>query len=222
MTTEVSAPGPILKRVATPMRPRRHILIIRHGQTEWSLSDQHTSRTDIDLTKQGEDDARALRGIGEQSDLDHAYVIASPRRRAQRTAELASLHIDETNELFTEWDYGDYEGLTRKQIQADDEPDWMIWTHGARGGESVAAMTARVDQAVRHVDDLLGARDVVIVSHGHFSRAFVCRFLGWPIAQGENIDLRPAGTALLLETDSDRRLCELRGPLGQRPSSTSI
>lgn len=208
--------------MATPIRPRRHILIIRHGQTEWSLSDQHTSRTEIGLTKQGESDARALRGIVDQVGIDHPHVIASPRLRAQRTAELAGITVDETSELFTEWDYGDYEGLTRKQIQADDEPGWMIWTHGARGGESVADMTARVDQAVRHVDGVLGVRDVVIVSHGHFSRAFICRFLGWPIAQGENIDLRPAGTALLLETDSDRRLCELRGPVGQRPSSTSI
>ncbi|QKT06939.1 histidine phosphatase family protein [Gordonia sp. X0973] len=203
-------------------RPRRHVLVIRHGQTEWSLSDQHTSRTDIDLTVQGEEDARSLRGIVERTGLDQPYVIASPRRRAQRTAALAGLRVDETSELFTEWDYGAYEGLTRKQIQADDEPGWAIWTHGARGGESVAQMTARVDRAVRHVEDLPDARDVVIVSHGHFSRAFICRFLGWPIVQGANIDLRPAGTALLVETDSDRRLCELHGPAGQRASSTSI
>ncbi|MFT4128185.1 MAG: histidine phosphatase family protein [Gordonia sp. (in: high G+C Gram-positive bacteria)] len=208
--------------MAVTDRPRRRVLLLRHGQTEWSLSNQHTGRTDIDLTATGEQDATALRGIAERIGLDGPYVIASPRRRAQRTAELAGLHVDETSELFAEWDYGDYEGLTRKEIQATLEPGWMIWTHGARGGESVAAMTARVDKAVHHVEERLRESDVVIVSHGHFSRSFVCRFLGWPIANGTSIDLRPAGSALLIDTDADRRLAELRGPLGQWASAASI
>ncbi|MGC4934231.1 histidine phosphatase family protein [Gordonia sp. DT30] len=203
-------------------RPRHRVLLIRHGQTEWSLSDQHTGRTDIDLTPKGEADASALHGIAERIGLHNPYVFASPRRRAQRTAELAGLHVDETDELFAEWDYGDYEGLTRLQIQADHEPGWAIWTHGAPGGESVEQMTRRVDAAVDRVESRLVISDVVVVSHGHFSRSFVCRFLRWPITQGADIDLRPAGSALLAEAGGDRRLSELRGPVGEWASPTSI
>ncbi|WP_440714055.1 histidine phosphatase family protein [Gordonia sp. FQ] len=190
------------------------VLLIRHGQTEWSATDRHTGRTDIDLTAKGEADATELVGIADRLALRDTYVICSPRRRALRTAELAGLRVDEVDDRFAEWDYGDYEGITRKQIQAEYEPGWMIWTHGARGGESVAQMTARVDGAVAHVAALLPERDVVVVSHGHFSRSFVCRFLGWPIAQGAAIDLRPAGAALLVDLAGDRRLCHLVGPEG--------
>lgn len=220
MTTP-GPPGTTLDEVSTE-RANRRALLIRHGQTEWSLSNQHTGRTDIDLTAKGEHDAAALSGIAERIGLDHPYVIASPRRRAQRTAALAGLHVDETSELFAEWDYGDYEGLTRIQIQADHEPGWTIWTHGARGGESVEQMTTRVDAAVAHVEAKLAESDVIVVSHGHFSRSFICRFLGWPIAQGAAIDLRPAGSALLAEPGGDRRLSELRGPVGEWASPTSI
>ncbi|WLP91678.1 histidine phosphatase family protein [Gordonia sp. NB41Y] len=200
----------------------RRVLLIRHGQTAWSLSNQHTGRTDIDLTPRGEQDAAALAGLADRIGLCRPYVIASPRRRAQRTAELAGLHVDETSELFAEWDYGDYEGLTRLEIQRDHEPGWTIWTHGARGGESVADMTRRVDAAVDHVEARLPESDVIVVSHGHFSRSFICRFLGWPITQGAAVDLRPAGSALLAEPDGDRRLSELRGPEGYWASAASI
>ncbi|MFT4088029.1 MAG: histidine phosphatase family protein, partial [Gordonia sp. (in: high G+C Gram-positive bacteria)] len=199
------------------MSTRTHqprVLLIRHGQTEWSATDRHTGRTDIDLTAKGEADAAGLIGITERLDLHDPYVISSPRRRARRTAELAGLAVDEVDDRFAEWDYGDYEGITRKQIQADFEPGWTVWTHGASGGESVAQMTARVDDAVRHVVDLLPTRDVVVVSHGHFSRSFVCRFLDWPIARGASIDLRPAGLALLVDLAGDRRLAHLVGPEG--------
>ena len=83
-----------------------HVLLIRHGQTEWSLTDRHTGRTDIDLTPKGEEDARALKGIEKRAGLTNPWVMASPRKRAQRTAELAGLHVNETSELFAEWDYG--------------------------------------------------------------------------------------------------------------------
>ncbi|GAA1481655.1 acid phosphatase [Gordonia sinesedis] len=198
------------------------MLLIRHGQTEWSLSNRHTGRTDIDLTAQGEADAAKLVGIAERAGLDHPYVVASPRRRAQRTAELAGLRVDDTDELFAEWDYGDYEGLTRKEIQADRDSGWTIWTGGGPNGESVEAMTRRVDAAVDRVESLLGTSDVIIVSHGHFSRSFICRFLGWPIGNGASIDLRPAGWALLLDLAGDRRFAELRGPEGIWASASSI
>lgn len=206
---------------STP-RSRRRVLLIRHGQTEWSLTDRHTGRTDIELTAKGEQDAACLVGIADRIGLVDPVVIASPRKRAQRTAELAGLRVDETSELFAEWDYGDYEGLTRVQIHADFQPGWAIWTHGAPGGESVAQMTERVDAAVDHVEERLADSDVIVVSHGHFSRSFICRFLGWPIAQGADIDLRPAGSALLAEAGGDRRLSELRGPVGEWASPAAI
>ena len=203
-------------------RQHTRVLLIRHGQTEWSLSNRHTGRTDIDLTARGEADAAALAGITDRTGLDHPYVIASPRRRAQRTADLAGLRVDETDDLFAEWDYGDYEGLTRTEIQSDHEPGWTIWSRGAPGGESIEAMTQRVDAAVDRVEGLLGTSDVVIVSHGHFSRSFICRFLGWPIGYGVNIDLRPAGWALLLDLNGERRFAELRGPEGIWASESAI
>lgn len=202
-------------------RIRRRVLLIRHGQTEWSLTDRHTGRTDINLTPRGEQDATSLRGIADRIGLVEPLVMASPRRRAQRTAELAGLTVDETSELFAEWDYGQYEGLTRIQIQAEHDPEWAIWTTGAPGGESVEQMTRRVDAAVAHVEETWDSRDVIIVSHGHFSRSFICRFLHWPIAQGASIDLRPAGSALLIDAEGDRRLSELL-PAGQWASPTAI
>lgn len=139
------------------------MLLIRHGQTEWSLTDRHTGRTDIDLTEKGESDAKALSGIASRLGLENPYVFASPRRRAQRTAALAGLHVDETDDAFAEWDYGDYEGLTRVQIQAQGDPNWAIWTNGAPHGESVAQMTERVDRAVGIVEQRLATVDVIVV-----------------------------------------------------------
>ncbi len=211
----------------TPTTPSEHkrtsrVLLIRHGQTEWSLTDRHTGRTDIALTPRGEQDARALVGIAERLGLVEPYVFASPRRRAQRTAELAGLDVDEVDPAFAEWDYGDYEGLTRAQIHADHDPQWAVWTSGAPHGESVEQMTSRVDSAVDRVERRLATSDVIVVSHGHFSRSFVCRFLGWPIHQGADIDLRPAGAALLIVLGTDRRLSTLVGPEGAAATHASI
>ena len=201
---------------------RDRVLLIRHGQTEWSLTDRHTGRTDIDLTAKGEHDAATLDGVLDRLGLIDPYVIVSPRRRAQRTAKLAGLRADEITEAVAEWDYGDFEGLTRVQIHADHDPDWAIWTSGAPHGESVDAMTRRVDEAVAMVAGHLADHDVVIVSHGHFSRSFICRFLGWPIAFGANVDLRPAGTAMLADVAGDRRITHLVGPEGASLSTTAL
>ncbi|EGD56777.1 histidine phosphatase family protein [Gordonia neofelifaecis] len=197
----------------SPARVRR-ILLIRHGQTAWSLAGRHTGRTDVGLTAAGEVQARALSGLPGRLGLVDPYVIASPRARALRTAELAGLAPDEISEGVAEWDYGRYEGITRAQIRADSQPGWTIWTHGAPGGESVDAMRERVDRAVAHVGEVLAQRDVVVVSHGHFSRSFVCRYLGWPIEYGASVDLPPAGSALLAEIDGERRLERLAGTEG--------
>ncbi|GAC70460.1 histidine phosphatase family protein [Gordonia soli] len=190
-------------------RADRRIVLIRHGQTEWSATDRHTGRTDIDLTTVGEEQAAALAPTIASLGLADPYVICSPRHRTQRTAQLAGLTVDETSDLFAEWDYGDYEGLTRVEIHERHDPDWLVWTGGGPGGESVQAMSDRVDRAVAHV---LAASDgdLVVVSHGHFSRAFIARFLGTPIGFGAHIAFAAAGYAVLDEVDGHRlrRLAE--------------
>ena len=110
------------------------------------------------------------------------------------------------------------------QIHEQGAPGWTIWTGGAPGGESVDDMTVRVDRAVEVVSERLDSPDVVVVSHGHFSRSFVCRFLGWPVSLGIAIDLRPAGAALLMEFGgpADRRLCTLVGPEGAAATRSSL
>ncbi|GAB20475.1 putative phosphatase [Gordonia effusa NBRC 100432] len=192
-------------------RTGRRILLIRHGQTEWALSGRHTGRTDIDLTPIGEAAARALGPKIARHGLDHPLVICSPRLRALRTAELAGLSVDEVTESVAEWDYGDYEGLTRLHIQAELEPSWTIWTHGAPGGESLSDMTSRVDATITRITKALVERDVIVVSHGHFSRSFIARFLGQPIGFGACLTFSPAGTALLSDAEPNRTLDELSG-----------
>ncbi len=103
MTDDRPAPDP-----APGIPTNRRVLLIRHGQTEWSLTDRHTGRTDIDLTPRGEDDARALVGIEDRLGLVSPFVFASPRTRARRTAQLAGLSVDQVDDCFAEWDYGDY------------------------------------------------------------------------------------------------------------------
>ncbi|MFW0791131.1 histidine phosphatase family protein [Gordonia sp. CPCC 205333] len=185
------------------------ILLIRHGQTEWALSGRHTGRTEVDLTSIGEAAARALGPRIAAHRLDDPLVICSPRLRAQRTAQLAGLTPDETTELVAEWDYGDYEGLTRMHIQAELDPTWTIWTHGAPGGESLTAMTSRVDSAINRIAAVLVDRDVIVVSHGHFSRSLIARFLGQAIEFGACLALAPAGMALLSDAEPKRTLDEL-------------
>ena len=108
------------------------LVLLRHGETEWSKSDQHTSRTEHELTDTGRDQATAAGRALDELHLDNPVVVTSPRRRAVATAELAGLAVDEKTPLIAEWDYGSYEGLTTAQIRESD-PDWLVWTHGCPG-----------------------------------------------------------------------------------------
>lgn len=174
-------------------RKNHRLVLLRHGETEWSKTGQHTSRTELDLTATGRQQAQVtaevLNGLG----LDHPMVISSPSRRVTATAELAELSIDEVSELITEWDYGSYEGLTTAQIQ-ESVPDWLVWTHGCTGGESVAQVSARADAAVAMALHHMASRDVVFVGHGHFSRAVITRWLELPVSEG--IRFRVAAAAV--------------------------
>ena len=159
------------------------LVLLRHGETEWSRDHKHTSRTDLDLTEKGIDQARLAAVTLDRLHLDNPLVISSPRRRAVATAELAGLHIDEISPLLVEWDYGDHEGLTTHEIRTE-TPGWLLWTYGCPGGESVDQVSLRADQAVAYALDHMGERDVVFVSHGHFSRSVITRWVEQPLREG--------------------------------------
>lgn len=175
------------------------IYVLRHGQTQWSLTGQHTGRTDIPLTTEGEQQARRaglvlshLRG----THLPPALVLSSPRQRAQHTAALAGLDVDEVTEELAEWDYGDYEGLTTDQIRQK-VPDWSVWTHPIPGGETAAQVTERANKLLDRVTAAMTYGDVILVGHGHFSRVLIAAWLGFSATEGVQFGLDPAGTTVL-------------------------
>src|SRR5947209_5285087 len=133
--------------MAGPKKPE--ILLVRHGETEWSLSGQHTSRTDLPLTENGRKRTEPLRRVlGERS---FALVLSSPLRRARETCELAGFgDRAEIVDDLREWDYGEYEGLTTPEIR-EQRPDWNLWTDGNPGGESPEQIAARADRVVERL-----------------------------------------------------------------------
>jgi broad specificity phosphatase PhoE len=171
------------------------LVLLRHGETEWSKSGQHTGRTDLDLTDHGRAQAAAAGPALVDLRLADPIVISSPRRRAVETAELAGLTVDEKSELLAEWDYGSYEGVTTQQIHQA-QPDWSIWTHGGPDGETVAQVSDRADRAVALALDYMVSRDVVFVGHGHFSRAVITRWVQLPLVEGSRFGMAPASIAL--------------------------
>jgi len=171
------------------------LVLFRHGETEWSRTRQHTSRTDIDLIDDGREQARLAATTLERLGLDNPMVISSPRKRALVTAELAGLTVDEVSPLLAEWDYGDYEGMTTHDILTE-TPGWLLWTYGCPGGESVDQVSMRADQAVAYALDHMTDRDVVFVSHGHFSRAVVTRWVEQPLREGARYGFGTASVAV--------------------------
>ncbi|MGA9490786.1 MAG: acid phosphatase [Mycobacterium sp.] len=160
-----------------------HLVLLRHGETQWSKSGQHTGRTDLELTDAGRVQAELIGRVLRELKLTDPLVISSPRIRALTTAKLAGLAVDEVSSLLAEWDYGDYEGLTTPQIHESD-PDWLIWTHGCPGGETVAEVSDRADQAVSLALENMASRDVVFVGHSHFSRSVITRWVELPLVEG--------------------------------------
>ena len=159
------------------------LVLLRHGETEWSRDRKHTSVTDLDLTDNGREQARLAALTLDRLGLDNPLVVSSPRQRAIATAELAGLTIDEISPLLAEWNYGDYEGLTTHEIRTE-TPGWLLWTYGCPGGESVDQVSMRADQAVAYALDHMSERDVVFVSHGHFSRSVITRWVEQPLREG--------------------------------------
>lgn len=192
------------------------LLLLRHGETEWSKSGQHTGRTDIELTEAGRAQAKSAGQVLEELNLHDPLVVSSPRKRALVTAELACLDVDEVSPLLAEWDYGAYEGLTTPQIQ-ETEPDWLVWTHGCPDGESVAAVSDRADRAVELALEHMESRDVVFVSHGHFSRAVITRWVELPLVEGSRFGMVTASIGVCGFEHGVRQLCVL-GLTGHRVS----
>ncbi|MYS23492.1 probable phosphoglycerate mutase [Streptomyces sp. DvalAA-14] len=178
------------------MAPR--ILLVRHGQTEWSLSGRHTGRTDIPLTEEGRRTARVLRerfASAPWNGLPGVEIRTSPLLRAAETAELAGFgaRVKEWDALL-EWDYGDYEGLTPAQLQ-DLRPGFNIWRDGAAGGEPLAAVAARADEVVSWARG--GSEDVLVFAHGHFLRVLGARWLGLEPSFAAALRLDPASLSIL-------------------------
>ncbi|MGL5441099.1 acid phosphatase [Mycobacteroides stephanolepidis] len=200
--------------------PQNRMLLLRHGETEWSKIGRHTGRTDLDLTEIGRAQAVAAREVLANLDLNDPVVVSSPRRRAIQTAELAGLTIDATDEELAEWDYGDYEGLTTPQIREND-PGWLVWTHDCPGGESVAQVQARADRVIAKIAAELTQRDVLLVGHGHFSRALMTRWIDLPLEEGTRLGMATASIAVGGHEHGQRQVAAL-GLTGYRhpvPSS---
>ncbi|MFB7596713.1 histidine phosphatase family protein [Streptomyces sp. NPDC056160] len=184
------------------------LLLVRHGETEWSVSGQHTSRTDLPLTQHGEEQAKLLAPL--LTGGTYARVLTSPLGRAVRTAELAGLTGAEVDADLHEWDYGGYEGVTTVEIHRT-RPRWDLWTDGvaprADGtpGESPEAVGRRADRVLDRVAPALARDDgdVVLVAHGHFLRVLTARRLGLPPAEGRLFQLA-TGTVSRLSTEHDR------------------
>lgn len=167
------------------------IVLVRHGQTEWSAAGKHTSYTDLDLTPDGEQQARTA---GKRLDgRSFAAVISSPRKRALRTAELAGLTVTETTEDLAEWNYGEYEGITSATIH-ETRPGWSLWTDGAPAGESPEQVGARLDRVLARARAFLDGGDVALIAHGHALRVAGARWIGLPPSGGGLLKL---GTATL-------------------------
>ncbi len=168
--------------------PPRAVLLVRHGETEWSASRRHTGRTDLALTEAGEIEALHAGTVLDQllGISDPTVVYSSPRRRALHTAELVrgrELAAPQITELLAEFDYGDYEGLTGDQIRAH-RPDWELWRDGCPGGETPQEVFARAAAFVEMAGREAAGGIVVAFTHGHMSRALTAEFLdlGPPLA----------------------------------------
>jgi len=193
----VDAPDPLPDRPA-PDAPQGKLVLLRHGETEWSRTGRHTGRTDIPLTPHGEDLARAAGEL--VRDFDFGLVLSSPLHRARRTAELAGLDAD-IDPLLVEWDYGGYEGRTTKDIRAELGYNWTAFTHGViRGetpGETVEEVAARASRVLTRVLPAMSTGDVALVAHGHYLRILTAVFLRQAPRFGAAISLDAGSVSVL-------------------------
>ena len=179
------------------------LILLRHGETEWSKSGRHTGRTDIPLTANGEAAAKALAPVLARRDV--VAVFTSPAQRAAMTAALVGLVGAQQDPDLWEWDYGGYEGLTTQQIQ-EEHPGWNLWRDGvipgdaAHPGETIEQVGQRVDRVLARAEPLLADGDVVLVAHGHVLRVLAARYLLLDPSYGKLFRL-DTGTISTLSTE---------------------
>lgn len=169
------------------------VTLIRHGETEWSISGQHTGRTDIPLTETGR--VRAKQLGSRLAGQDFSLVLTSPLSRAVETARRAGLgDRAETTDDLLEWDYGEYEGRRTVDIRAE-RPGWLLWTDGVPGGETPDDVARRVDRVIARARTVDG--DVALIAHGHVLRVLAARWLGQSPAFGVHLELGTAAVSVL-------------------------
>ena len=169
------------------------VYLVRHGETAWTISGQHTGRTDIALTDQGESDAREL--SARLQGMSFAHVLTSPLQRARRTAELAGFgERAEADPDLMEWDYGAYEGRRTTEIHAE-RPGWRLFQDGCPGGETLQAVSLRADRVVARIRAL--GSDVLVFAHRDILRILAARWLGLPAVQARDFYLTTASLSVL-------------------------
>ena len=182
------------------MQLASEVILIRHGETEWSATGRHTGRTDVVLSAAGEEQAKSTGSRLAQ--YRFGLVLSSPLVRARRTAELAGLTNVQVDDDLQEWDYGGYEGLTTAEIR-ERHPGWLLWHDGVVPGrsgncESVADVGARADRVIARIEPTLtSGSDVALVAHGHFLRVLAARWLALPPAAGGYFALAAASISVL-------------------------
>ncbi len=177
------------------------LVLIRHGETEWSLDGRHTGNSDIPLTEVGRRQASSLRDALQSRRFER--VVSSPRQRSLDTCRLAGLgdRVEVMDDL-AEWDYGEYDGITTRQIR-ERRPDWLLWRDGCPGGESPAQVGARADRVLADLGGVVG--DVAVFSHGHFLRVLGARWVDLETAAGAKLALDVATLSVLgFEHEVDR------------------
>jgi broad specificity phosphatase PhoE len=175
------------------------VWLVRHGETEWTVSRQHTGRTDIELTTGGEEQARALAPA--LAERRFAAVFTSPLTRARRTAELAGFPDATVDDRLRELDYGEYEGRTSADIRKE-RPGWLLWRDATPGGETMDEAGRRADAVIERIGEADG--DVLLFGHGHFSRVLGARLLGLPASDGRLLMLGP-GSISVIGWENDER-----------------
>jgi broad specificity phosphatase PhoE len=187
-----------------PRMAERRIWLVRHGETEWSKSGQHTGRTDIALTPTGVQQARALGTL--LAGRKFALVLTSPLGRARETCRLAGLSEGaQVTEDLHEWNYGIYEGITTKAVR-DKQPDWTIWTTPIPEGETVEQVGERARRLIARVEQAPG--DVALFAHGHILRILGACWMGLPPIHGRNLGLYTA-TLSILGYERETRVIEV-------------
>lgn len=173
--------------------PRPEIVLARHGETAWTLSGQHTGRTDIDLTDHGRHQAGQL--ADRLAGRAFAVVLTSPQRRAAETCRLAGFGaVAEVADDAVEWDYGDHDGRTTPEIRQA-HPGWSLWTDGAPGGETATQVATRAGRVIARLTAAGG--DGLVFSHGHFLRVLAAGWLGLAPGDGRLFALAPASISVL-------------------------